>query len=500
MELLRLLGCRADRQWIVVEVGLIGRTPLGGSCNQISQLPVNKPDKKADKNPVNFLPMLCYYDMKILSYQSVTARTMRKKPDKKPDKTAVKKPVPAARAKSKSGVVDRGEAVTGMEPMTISESSRHRALLSDTVLQLTQRAATFRSRLPEGLIEPLSSLVREMNCYYSNLIEGHNTHPVDIQRALFGEQSRDPKKRDLQQEAVAHIAVQRWIDEGGLGQKPTTAASVLEIHRRFYEALPDNLKWVENPDTGEREAVVPGQPRHKNVEVGRLVAVSPGAVERHLQRWEHSYAALGSFESALNTAAAHHRLLWIHPFLDGNGRVARLISYATLRSALDTCGLWSVARGLARDAKTYKGHLAACDAQRRNDLDGRGNLSEENLVDFTQYFLDVCLDQIDFMEGLMRPKDLRARIMAWADDEIRVKRLHDKAKVILDHILFDGSLERKALPGLVGMDERQARRVAQPLVQIGLIRSISTRAPYQLAFPAELAPRIMPGLYPGTLP
>ena len=36
-----------------------------------------------------------------------------------------------------------------------------------------------------------------MNCYYSNLIEGHNTHPIDIQRALFGEQSRDPKKRDL---------------------------------------------------------------------------------------------------------------------------------------------------------------------------------------------------------------------------------------------------------------------------------------------------------------
>jgi Fic family protein len=76
-------------------------------------------------------------------------------------------------------------------------------------------AVAFRSRLPEGLIEPLSSLVREMNCYYSNLIEGHNTHPVDIQRALFGDKSGDPKKRDLQQEAIAHVAVQRWIDERG---------------------------------------------------------------------------------------------------------------------------------------------------------------------------------------------------------------------------------------------------------------------------------------------
>lgn len=386
-----------------------------------------------------------------------------------------------------------------MEPMLISESSRHRASLSDAVLKLAQRAAAFRNKLPEGMIEPLSSLVREMNCYYSNLIEGHNTHPVDIQRALFGEKSRDPKKRDLQQEAIAHIAVQRWIDEGGLGSTPATVSSVLEIHRRFYDILPESLKWVENPEAGERQPVLPGSIRSTEVEIGRLFPVSPGAVNRHLEHWEKAYVSLGSFETVLNNAAAHHRLLWVHPFLDGNGRVARLISYAMLRNALDTCGLWSVARGLARNAAVYKSHLAACDLQRRNDLDGRGNLSEEALVEFTRFFLDTCLDQIDFMEGLMRPSDLRARIMAWADDEIRTRRLHQKAKLILDHILFNGVLERRDLPGIVGTtDDRHARRIAQPLVKIGLIRSVSTRAPYALAFPAELAPRLMPGLYPGS--
>jgi len=419
-----------------------------------------------------------------------------RKPDKSADKTAGRR---AARTAKAPPVPDRKEAVTAMEPMLISASSRHRELLSDKVLQLTQRSATFRSRLPEGLIGPLSSLVREMNCYYSNLIEGHNTHPIDIQRALFGQTSRDPKKRDLQLEAVAHISVQRWIDEGGLDHGAATSANVLEIHRRFYEALPDSLKWVENPESGEKERVVPGALRHKDVEIGRLVPVSPGAVDRHLARWEKAYAPLGNFETVLNTAAAHHRLLWIHPFLDGNGRVARLISYAMLRNALDTCGLWSVARGLARNAAVYKNHLAACDLPRRNDLDGRGNLSEEALVEFTGFFLDLCLDQIEFMEGLMQPRELRARIMAWADDEIRIKNLHEKAKLILDHILFNGILERKNLPGIVGMDDRQARRVAQPLVQIGLIRSISSRAPYQLAFPAELAPRLMPGLYPASV-
>ena len=276
-------------------------------------------------------------------------------------------------------------------------------------------------------------------------------------------------------------------------------ANLHEIHRRFYEALPESLKWVTNQDTGERVPVIPGKIRRVPVEVGRLVPVSAGAVERHLVRWEKAYASLGQFETVLNTAAAHHRLVWIHPYLDGNGRVARLMSYAMLRKALDTCGLWSIARGLARNDKPYKNHLVACDQQRRNDLDGRGNLSEEALVAFTDFFLDLCLDQIDFMEGLMRPQDLRARIMAWADDEIRFDRLHEKAKLLLAHVLFDGQLDRGDMPRILDAKERQARRIVGPLVKIGLFRSASPKAPYVLGFPAELAGRLMPGLYPGTV-
>jgi Fic family protein len=418
---------------------------------------------------------------------------MSKKPDKKPDKKADRKP-----GRRRAAVIDLGESVSAMEPMTISESSRHRANLSDKVLQLTQRAAAFRSGLPEGLIEPLCSLVREMNCYYSNLIEGHDTHPIDIQRALFGEQSGDPKRRDLQQEAIAHIEVQRWIDEDGLGEQVATVANLHEVHRRFYELLPDGLKWVTKPETGERLPVIPGKIRGELVEIGRLVPISPGAVERHLTRWEKAYATLGQFETVLSTAAAHHRLVWVHPYLDGNGRVARLISYGMLRKALDTCGLWSVARGLARNVEAYKSHLMACDLPRRNDLDGRGNLSEEALVAFTGFFLDICLDQINFMEGLMRPQDLRNRIMAWADDEIRLNRLHEKTKLLLSQVLFAGSIERKDMPGIVGANERQARRMAEPLVKIGLFRSATPKAPYVLGFPAELAGRLMPGLYPGS--
>src|SRR3984893_13865768 len=124
---------------------------------------------------------------------------------------------------------DRGESIAMMEPLLIGETSRHRGKLTDLAVELAQKAAGFRRSLPPSLLESLADLVRAMNCYYSNLIEGHNTHPVDIERALRNDYSKDPYKRDLQLEAKAHIVVQEWIDRGGLKGRAVTSGSIGEI-------------------------------------------------------------------------------------------------------------------------------------------------------------------------------------------------------------------------------------------------------------------------------
>lgn len=391
---------------------------------------------------------------------------------------------------------DRGENVSAMEPLLIPGESRHRPELIELAFELAQRSAGFRRSLPNSLLSSLAELVRAMNCYYSNLIEGHDTHPIDIERALKGDYSRDAKTRDLQLEAKAHIAVQQWIDTGGLKSPATTGDSITEIHRRFCEQLPEDLLWIEDPETKEKVEVVPGELRRRDVAVGRHIPVSAPAVPRFLKRYEEVYSKLGKTETIIATAAAHHRLAWIHPFLDGNGRVARLVSHGTLLHTLDTGAVWSIARGLARNINEYKGHLAACDLPRRNDLDGRGNLSEENLAAFTEFFLTMCLDQLNFMEGLMQPDRLRTRILAWADEEVRLNKLPPKANTILEALLYRGELPRGDAAAIVGTGERQARRVVSALVNQGAVRSESTRAPLRLAFPATLASRWMPGLFP----
>src|SRR5580700_7036793 len=86
---------------------------------------------------------------------------------------------------------DRGEQVSLMEPLVIEEGSRHRAELSDLAFELAQKSAGFRRSLPASLLTALADLVRAMNCYYSNLIEGRDTHPIDIERALKNDYSAD---------------------------------------------------------------------------------------------------------------------------------------------------------------------------------------------------------------------------------------------------------------------------------------------------------------------
>lgn len=392
--------------------------------------------------------------------------------------------------------MDRGENSSLMEPLLISEGSIHRHKLMDLAIDLTAKSAGFKRSLPSALQLSLANMVRAMNCYYSNLIEGHNTHPIAIERAMQGDYSADKKKRDLQLEAKAHITVQEWIDNGGVTGKVFLRETLCEIHRRFCDRLPEDLLWVEEPDTNDKIKMIPGEFRQVNVKVGNHIAISPGAIPRFLTRFESIYQSQGKAATILALAASHHRFLWIHPFLDGNGRVARLMSHAATLETLDSGSVWSISRGLARNVEAYKSHLSNCDLTRRNDLDGRGNLSEEMLAEFTRFFLETCLDQVAFMEKLMQPEKLRTRILLWAKEELEMGEFPPQSILLLEAILYRGEISRGEMVNILNVSDRHARRLAEPLFEKGIFISDTTKSPIRLGFPATLADRWMPGLFP----
>src|SRR3990167_5165765 len=208
-----------------------------------------------------------------------------------------------------------------MEPL-FPEDRHHK--LSDLSVNVAQKAASLNHRLHPIVAETVGNLIRSMNCYYSNLIEGHNTTPVDIEKALANNYSSDHKKRALQQEAHAHIDVQTLID---FNEHPTPIISedfIIWIHKEFYKRLPEDFLSVENPDTGKKIKIKPGELRSGYVRVGTHIPPSPESLPSFITRFVEVYgnSNLSHVKKIIGVAASHHRLLWIHPFYDGNGRVA----------------------------------------------------------------------------------------------------------------------------------------------------------------------------------
>ena len=394
------------------------------------------------------------------------------------------------------GIICGTMYITAMEPMSPTDRDQ---VLENLAVELVSKSSQLAGQIRPEVRESIGDLVRSMNCYYSNLIEGHNTHPRDINRALEDDYSPDPTKRALQIEARAHIEVQRTIDSGDDPKDPPATSKYIKwIHEAFCKRLPEELSWVENPATKIRIKLVPGMYRNGNVEIGHHIPPPHEKLLKFISRFEEAYGThqSSSIKSIISIAAAHHRLLWIHPFFDGNGRVARLMAHAMLLRCGIGSSIWSVSRGLARENAEYKTKLMAADEPRQGDIDGRGALSDRSLFEFCAFFLRVCIDQIEFMQSLIQPNELLRRMKLYCDDEVAAGRLPKQSMVLLREALLMGEFERGRAPEITGYQERRAREILSVLLKKKLLVPTGPKAPVRLGFPLEIVERWFPGLYP----
>src|ERR1700681_2261696 len=171
--------------------------------------------------------------------------------------------------------------IAAMEPLLPDDNQE----LEDLATDLIAKASTLAGRLHPVMRASVGDLVRSMNCYYSNLIEGHNALPVDIDRALNNEFSKEPERRNLQLEARAHIEVQRMIDRGEAPSPVVSVDFIVWTHRNFCERLPEELLIVDHPATKEKIKIVPGELRKDHVIVGRHIPPAPEDLPAFLQRF-----------------------------------------------------------------------------------------------------------------------------------------------------------------------------------------------------------------------
>lgn len=392
------------------------------------------------------------------------------------------------------------ESPNRIEPARLEDPP---GFIADTIAELAAASAVLGAALHPTTAANLADLVRIMNTYYSNLIEGHNTRPRDIERALAGDFDKDTERRNLQFEAAAHVRVQNEIDRmaaDGTLPEPASCDFIQWIHREFYRDVPEEMLRIKACQV--EFPMEPGSwrsaPEH-DVVVGRHIPPSSQRVKEFMQHFEERYRFhhLGKAARILAIPAAHHRFNYIHPFPDGNGRVSRLISHAmSFKAEIGAHGLWSVSRGLARGLKSrseYKSMMDHADMPRQGDIDGRGNLSQSALVDFTGWFLKVCLDQVNFMSSLFELDKLGQRLETYVrhNDHLKPEGLN-----LLQEALIRGQFDRGEATRITGLPERSARRVLNELIGDGLLGSPTPKTPVSLRFPTDALEILFPKLYP----
>lgn len=356
-------------------------------------------------------------------------------------------------------------------------------------------ANKLHEQVPSELSKLLAKALKPVNAYYSNKIEGLHTSPELTLAALHHRYHENPDIAFRQRLAAAHVEAENW-GETALpsykGEQFFDPVFVHGIYQHLFAFSQTSQPMDSSLGSGTQDAVGMAieayEYRSQQVKVGDHIPPQSEFIPAFLEFWSRGYKQTSSKEHALiGLFASHHRLAWIHPYVDGNGRTCRLHTHIGLHALGLTKGLWAISRGFALTQDAYYRHLALADQHRQGDIDGRGNLSEKGLVQFIGYCLDVCLEQIQLMSNLLSPVNfgdqlnyVLARANTFADSvEI------EKAYLPLMHLTVFSEMARAEFKAMLMAADPAAEQMLKRLLEIGLLVSATTDGPVSLSLPVS---------------
>ncbi|ELG7182201.1 TPA: Fic family protein [Pseudomonas aeruginosa] len=364
---------------------------------------------------------------------------------------------------------------------------------------LPAKAAFLAGRLAPETAARLSKLLLITNTYYSNLIEGQYTEPAAMQIA----QNAPKRERQLlKDQAVKHMEVQRLF-ERALSRYPRqfqdmfSTKLISTVHFRLFHGTDEDSRRL-----SDGRVLVPGALRStpdEEVFVGNHAAPAATAVSAMLAHLQAGFGASKDPRRRLIAVLAyHHRLAWVHPFLDGNGRVARMITHLQLVQLGLEPYLWSLSRGLARRHEDYYRALAMADRQREGDLDGRGQMSQKHYFAFIEFMLDVCHDQVDYMISALDRTKLRERVLRAfkTNERLLDAGIRPESAPAVIALLMQGALPRNEFKTFTGLPPRSATDELTRLIKTGIVVSPTPKSrTLEPGLPAWFAQDIFPDLH-----
>lgn len=352
-------------------------------------------------------------------------------------------------------------------------------------------------------ISAIKDLLRIVNSYYSNRIESQGTHPFEIEKAMRQEFSTNTREKNFQLLSLAHIATQKKVETMPYIEA-YSQSFICFLHHDFYTYEGMNPFLHIHFEAQDKE-IIPGKYRDCGVKIGDHIPPLASQIDSFMQTYEHLYTEATKHgtqaKKLLYALSSHHRLAWIHPFLDGNGRTSRLaLDGALLSMKLQGYGLWNISRGLARKTSEYKSTLSQADLIKQGEFHGRGELSTKALESFVRFMLECSLDQINYMDRYLKLSELSSRIDHYTqkvyDGGFDRLSLPKKSDRLFKHLLLVGESPRSALATVLDVSERTISSMLKELLEKGYLASDTPKSAVRLRFNTHFASWLFPELIP----
>ena len=162
------------------------------------------------------------------------------------------------------------------------------------------------------------SILREIwidDVHNSTAIEGNTMTRAQVEELV--ERGRASASLVEALEVDGYATAADWVYRTAADNEGVPVAAVSQAHRLAVE-----LAWAKQPPVARDE---PGTWRKSPVRVGRVVVSMPAAIPADLATWSASTRALKGVHPVVHAVVHHAWLERIHPFVDGNGRVGRLV-------------------------------------------------------------------------------------------------------------------------------------------------------------------------------
>lgn len=384
-------------------------------------------------------------------------------------------------------------------------------LLKDMATQVIADSARLEGSIAPETAENLGEQLRLLNSYHSNRIEGHKTGILDIRKALDGTFRPEDHGRYNQQLCAAHVRTEKKMMELVKGNElnPFDTVFLPLLHKHFYNELPPEHQHCHTNGGFTKHKVMPGQFRDKVVSVDGIHQLGPDAefVPELYTKILHLYSPNNNHgdDRLLAILSSHHRLTWLHPFRDGNGRMTRLHTTAAMAYiGVNQCNLWSLSRAFSREKQNQFAYQV--------NLQDADSFTDESLADFIMFCLDQCLDQIQFIGRLLNITTMENRIEHYFTKKLPEMSHYMEDAKDLSHTLKNpnitrlmcsifrsGKISRGEAYEILGVKRKRGGELIKPLIKHGLLLPSSERGPLLFGFPEKAMPEYFQYLYKPSL-